>query len=72
MCTYVLTRRNRGTRFALSQVLLPSGAGGNSVPDWVYQRTPAELKEALLAARRKQEQSEVSWPEVLAISAITR
>ena len=54
---------------AFSQVLLASGAGDDSVADWVYQRSPAELKEALLAARKKREQSEVSWPETLAISA---
>ena len=42
------------------QVVLPSGPDGAAqVQDWVFKRTPAELKEAMLEARRKKEQSEV-------------
>lgn len=43
------------------QVLLPSAPNGREeVADWVFKRTPAELKAAMLEARRKREQSEVS------------
>lgn len=36
-----------------------TGAGGE-VPDWVFKRTPAELKAAMQAAQRKRQQDEVS------------
>ena len=42
------------------QVLLPAETEGRTlIPDWVFKRTPAEVKEQLLAARKKREQSEV-------------
>lgn len=43
------------------QVVLPAGPEGTEqVQDWVFKRTPAELKAAMQEAKRKREQSEVS------------
>ena len=41
------------------QVLIPTDVDA-SVPDWVFERSPAELKAAVAAARRRREQGEVS------------
>ena len=38
-----------------------SDAGGE-VPDWVYKRSPVELKAAMQAAQRKRQQDEVCLP----------
>lgn len=44
---------------SLMQVLIPVDSGAE-VAEWVFERSPAELKSAVMAARRKREQSEVS------------
>lgn len=41
-----------------TQVLIPVDSGAE-VAEWVFERSPAELKSAVMAARRKREQSEM-------------
>ncbi|KAK9814988.1 hypothetical protein WJX73_003982 [Symbiochloris irregularis] len=41
-----------------TQVLIPTDVDA-SVPEWVFERSPAELKAAIVAARRRREQGEV-------------
>lgn len=45
----------------LVKVLLPAAVGKDEeVPDWIFQRSPAELKAGVQAAQRKRQQDEVS------------
>ena len=40
---------------------MPAAAGRDEdLPEWVYRRSPAELKAAMHAAQRKRQQDEVS------------
>ena len=37
------------------QVLLPAGVDAQPLPDWIFERSPAELKAAAAAARKRQD-----------------
>ena len=41
------------------QVLLPAGRDAQQLPDWIFERSPAELKAAAMAARRRQDLEQV-------------
>lgn len=43
----------------VGQVVMPAADAGGEVPDWVYKRSPVELKAAMQAAQRKRQQDEV-------------
>lgn len=38
---------------------MPSASDPGEVPEWVFKRSPAELKAAMQAAQRRREQDEV-------------
>jgi hypothetical protein len=45
------------------QVLVPpkTESGGGGVADWVFRRSPAELKADMISAQKRREQSEVGF-----------
>ncbi len=45
------------------QVLVPpkTDSGGGGVADWIFKRTPAELRAEMVSAQKKREQREVQF-----------
>ncbi len=43
------------------QVLLPAGVDAQPLPDWIFERSPAELKAAAAAARKRQDLEQVHF-----------
>ena len=42
-----------------AQVLLPAGPDAQQLPEWIFERSPGELKAAAVAARRRQDLEQV-------------